>query len=310
MATIWHRYLVNDRPALDGLKQLSNRMMAAAAKSRHTFCLLINRSANLQMELDEEMMAVAGTLIGRGIVVITAPARGAGNALFTSLFSWPQDATSPVNVLLDGDQWDISRKEVLDVVDALAARLSKDKLLFGLGARDRVVLGIGEDDLVRQVEETYFARMMQPRIELSNPLGIDLTKVPASYRKYGDPIPGFYAVNTAHPKFTELRTGVQAASMTPEIAKWAGDPYTVIKAAQLAEKIISIYAPIIDNPPGTHDMGALRRKTVALSNTDIGTSWGKLLQDEKFASELGRWYPATVVQQARELMLGVRTAGS
>ncbi|MFH0830409.1 MAG: hypothetical protein V1887_04605, partial [Candidatus Aenigmatarchaeota archaeon] len=46
-------------------------------------------------------------------------------------------------------------------------------------------------------------------------------------------------INTIHPKFAELRAAILKAISIPEIAKWCGDPYLVMKASTLTDRIAS-----------------------------------------------------------------------
>jgi len=303
MTTIWHRYLVNNAESLESLRRLAKFLIELSEqRTGNILSLHINRSANVTKGIDMEIAEVSRDLFEHGIGVTINPAIGAGMAMFNTLFSWPQDK-SGINILLDGDQWDVSRKEVIDAVGKLSDMMARGKFLLGLGARDRVILGVGETDTIRQVEEMYFAKFMHPKIVLDNPIGISTEKVPTGYRKYGDPVPGFYAINTAHPKFAELHAAILHAISIPEIAKWCGDPYMVMKASTLTDRIASVYAPIIDNPPGTHDLDALRRKTATFVKTELKGRWVGILNDRSFESELEGLYPHAAVSKARELML-------
>ncbi|MFH0830410.1 MAG: hypothetical protein V1887_04610 [Candidatus Aenigmatarchaeota archaeon] len=164
MATVWYRYLVNGTESLTGLKVLAEHLKRASNQRTGDFLSLhIDRAVNVAKEIDMEIAEVSRDLFGHGIGVNINPAVGAGMAMFNTLFSWPQDK-SGINILLDGDQWDASRKEVIDAVRKLANMMAQGGFLLGLGARDRVILGTGETDAIRQVEEMHFGKFMHPKI--------------------------------------------------------------------------------------------------------------------------------------------------
>ena len=209
--------------------------------------------------------------------------------------------------LVDMDQFDIKRSEVLDGMEIISKCLLEKDLILGLGARDRVSLaGTKELDEARKIEEMYHARFMN-NIKIGNPLGIDVTRAPESYRDkdFGDPIPGCYLLNSScrsYPQWYEaLLRDSENAVLTRQVG--LGDTIGVMEASTLAKEIPSIYLPVMENPPGAFRIETIKRKSVELGKTGVAKGYFGTVGSETNRKKLAKYYPEQSVDEVRAIIL-------
>ena len=149
----------------------------------------------------------------------------------------------------------------------------------------------------------YVAKFIGNKIKVKNPLNVDNSDVPFSYKKYGDPIPGFYALNTGTLAYSELFKNIFDSCIFADLTGYAGDPYAVMKASQLVREIPAISVPIKGNPPGRFEKSTIRKKSFELGKTNIGRQYIGVAKDRHFRDELCTMYPKEQVDEVRGMII-------
>jgi hypothetical protein len=310
--TVWQRQLVKDKETVDSLKDIIDRTVKAVSKRDYDFCILVPFVKDLDFQIRKEMVNIIEKAIEKNITVLTSRGYGPGASCIAGLFNFSRminvcttrDA-SHVNFIIDGDQFDIDRDEVLNGIEFIAKGLIQNNLLFGVGARNEVLLGSTEEfNSLRQIEEMFFAKFVG-KIKVPNPFNVDLKKLPESYKKFGDPVPGVHALNTSHPSYLKLMASVVKACQKADLTRYAGDPYVLLKAHQLSKDIISVYVPTRKSlpPVSGFDIETFRKKNFELGKTDLGRKFLKVVSDKSFEKELADFYPIEQIKKVKDLII-------
>ncbi|MEM3086305.1 MAG: hypothetical protein QXT68_04095 [Halobacteria archaeon] len=250
----------------------------------------------------------------RGIRVVRGPARGPGAALVGPLLDprgklYPENESNRIRVVMDWDARDLRDPRVRRAVAGLARRMRMRGALLGLGARDIVLLDPDPRlDRARQVAEMLhagFIRSLGPDLAPENPLRVR-RRLPGAYRAFGDPIPGLYAVDPAHPRFQLFRSAVSRERGRADLDGYAGDPHLVMRAALLAP-IASVVVPVRPEPGprGAYSLRTIGRLHREISKTSIGPAYRRWMEeDSRFPRALARRYPRATVGEVRRWALG------
>lgn len=248
-----------------------------------------------------------------GVRVVREPARGSGAALIGSLLDpegkiYPKSESKSPRALLDWDARDLRDPRVREGALRVFEEMRGAGALLGLGNRDCVVLDPDPVlDRARQITEMFhagFVRGLGRDLHPANPRRVPL-RVPGAYRRFGDPIPGFYAVDPAHPRFPFFRARVLKDAARADLDGYAGDSCLVMCAAVLAP-VASAVVPVRPRPgpPGSYTLrtiGAVHRE---LGRTSIGPSYRRwLAEDRRFIGALVRHYPRRAVEEVRRRAL-------
>ncbi len=302
-AIVWLRHLVGrgDLPAI-------GREVREAALHGLEFRLWLDHgSPAVRRKIEDWWPSVPDTAVHSG------PARGPGAALLGPLLDpsseiYLKNESKKVRLLLDWDAYDLRDPRVRQAALDVAVRLREGRALLGLGTRSRVVLDPDPAlDRARQVTEMLhagFIRGLGRDLRPANPCRVRL-RAPGAYRRFGDPVPGFYAVDPAHPRFPLFHATVLRDMARADLGGYAGDPYFVMAAAVLAP-VASVAVPVRPQPgpPGSYALrtiGAVHRE---IGRTSIGPAYRRWAEgDEAFASALARHYPRRAVEEVRRRAL-------
>jgi hypothetical protein len=287
------------------LKRIISRTLLAKQKSDYKFGLLINYKEPNQ-RLFDKICSLTKTFFSEDNVFLKIDkGYGVGTAFLTCIFDYISNESvykKIFNVLMDGDSRDISNSYILDGIRTMSECLSRKNLLLGLGARDDVFLTNDKNlEEMREVEEIYHA-MFFKKIILENPFDLDLSAVPTPYKKFGDPIPGFYILNCLHKKFRILENFVSSACQKADLTRYAGDTYVILKASTLS-KIYSIYLPTLRGEPGIFKKETIRAKSLQLAKIDIKQKYEKVVKNKNNEKILSKFYNPDNVKEVKRLIL-------
>ena len=310
---ISQRHFINDEETLKRFKGIVDRTIDAKGKMPDADYSVIFSSKydgpfrKIGHELEK--------LNGEGVNVVLGD-YGPGDAWFRamtdviglrSFHSNKQFLEHPkgcVTALVDGDQFNINDDAVLDGIYKMSKDLVGTDLLLALGARDKVSLADTEElDNARKIEEMYHAFFMG-YIQVRNPLGVDNSDAPNSYKIYGDPIPGCYLINntcSAYPEwYNILLEDSSKAVLTRKVG--LGDTIGVMNASVLNDVIPSIYIPTRGNPPGPFKLDTIKEKSVEMGKTGVGVPYLEEVLKEENKEILNEYYPEQNVEEVRSLV--------
>jgi hypothetical protein len=314
---VTQRHFVHDEEtsnAFDGI--ISRTIDAQQKKPQIDFAMAVGYKLTTSSDVMEGLTKQLKRLAEKNIK-ITLGDYGPGDAWLStmtdvvglrSFYSDKQISEHPkgcITCLVDGNQFDIDRSEVLDGIDIISRRLIEKNSLLGLGARDKVSLAnTRELDDARKIEEMYHAVFMD-NIKLDNPLGIDISGAPPSYKVMGDPIPGCYLVNNSSKNYIVWRESLWKDSSDAVLTRQVGlgDTIGVMEASTLEKETPSVYIPVRENPPGAFKKETIKRKSNELARTNIAEGYYNVVENETNKKRLLTYYPEQQVSEVREIIL-------
>jgi hypothetical protein len=314
---IAQRHFVNNEETVKSFGEMTSRTIDAQQKKPQIeYAMNIGYKATSPTEVMEGLSQQLKRLAEKNIKV-TLGDYGPGCAWFSrmtdviglrSYYSDKEVSQPPkgcVSCLVDGDQFNINDSNVLDGIDMIANKLVKEGWLLGLGSRDKVSLADTEElDNARKIEEMYHAFLMK-NIKLDNPLGIDISNAPLSYKIFGDPIPGCYLINNSYEDFPEWYAALWEDSSRAVLTRQVGlgDTIGVMEASTLVNEIPSIYVKTRGNPAGAFNIETIRKKSVELGKTNVAEKYLKTVENESNEAELSKYYPKNQVNEVKGMIL-------
>jgi hypothetical protein len=184
-------------------------------------------------------------------------------------------------------------------VRKLANTVVSENALLGVGQRTKIILGKGQFEIYREIDELYFALSMKDKLPVKKSVEL---KIPASYAEFGDPVPGMYCLNMTHPKINRFFDQIQEDMKKADITSYTGDFYLVLAASQL-DKIVTEIIPLEDNPPGSFTMDSISIKARELGKTSLRRVYLDAIKSEENMKLLEKHYSHEAVERVKDLVL-------
>ncbi len=302
---IFQRHVIKRESHFSEFLTIVKRTIVAKKSTNFNFHMILNYAKDLSKELKDSILESTKILVENDIPLHLSPALGAGNAFLQALeksLSIVKNGSS-VSILLDGDQYDISSKEMLDRLQLLANKVIQKNALLGLGRRDFIVLSENFDlQRLREIDEMYHSLFIKNNLELNDNEEIEKILIPRAYKKFGDPIPACYCFNLFHPNFFDFISQVQKDFNRANLNKYAGDPYIVMCASKYG-KIVSTKVSCIRNPPSVFNNDDFKKKTQEIAKTAIGQEYIYCLESERNSKILEEFYEKESIDEFKRLSL-------
>lgn len=300
---LYFRHYVHDRETLERYKKIVNRVNRARKLADFNFNVLVNFNPNMDQELKDEITKISQKLIENNVEFSVRLDRGAGYALFDvmeeNLSNMSSDRGNFVLCVVDGDSYPIDDAHFLRQVRKLANTVVSENALLGVGQRTKIILGTGQFEIYREIDELYFALSMKDKLPVKKSVEL---KIPASYAEFGDPVPGMYCLNMTHPKINMFFDQIQEDMKKADITSYTGDFYLVLAASQLG-KIVTEIVPLEDNPPGSFTMENISIKARELGKTSLRRVYLDAIKSEENMKLLEKHYSHEAVERVKDLVL-------
>ncbi len=300
------RYLVNSETSLQEFPKIFERTDKAAQKNpQDSYWLSVDYDPR-ERHINKRLFGQLGKLQYHPRVSIFAErAWGPGTHWTTlSTCSWIhtpiKKLRTRISFLIDADQYDVSRSEVYEGFPIIGNALLREDKIIGLASRDEVELP--EE---RQIEEMFQARVLNGRIKVTNPFAIDRSGTPKSYVLWGDPTPGYYAINMRK-AFAESGFLLPPDNevLRADFAGYAGDFYYVARGAeQTIGYIPSVVVPVQGNIYRSNSLKLIREKSFWLGRTSVRRRYLEAVIDERSEHLLCQFYPAHKVAKVKRTIL-------
>jgi len=300
---VYFRHYVHDRDTLERYKKIVNRVNRATKLAKpFRFNVFVNFDPGMPQGLKDEVARISQKLIEGNVDFSVKVAHGAGVALFNvieeSLSNMSVDREDVVICVDDGDSYPIDRPDFLRQLRSLADKVHGEKAILGLAQKTRISLP-GADEDYREIDELYFALSMLGRLPV---IKSRLLKVPPGYAEYGDPVPGLYCLNMAHPGITGLFEQMEADMKSSDMTRYTGDFYTVLAASQ-AGKVVTEIVPVEGNPAGSFSLSSISDKSRELGKTSLRKVYLAAVKSQENTERLCRLYPPEKVEKVRDMVL-------
>lgn len=297
----FRHYIFNDLSHRIYEKLVRNILKASRMRKDFDFNLQVNYKDDLSKKLKNKILIDAKKLIENNIHVDAKVGHGASAAFFDImeevLSNMSIDRKSVILFIIDGDQF--SPINILDKINSLAKRMINNNILLGLAQRNRIILGKNEFEFYREINEMYLALFLKGRLEVKKSPEL---KIPQAYKTFGDPVPGFYAINVSHKNFVDTFKQLEKNFIKSDMTKFTGDHYVVMSAKKYS-KILTEVVPISDNPPGNFTFNLIEKVAHELGNTDLKNDFLKVVKSKKNQEILEKYYPTHYVEKVRKLLL-------
>lgn len=300
---VYFRHYIHDADTLKRYKIIVNRVNRAMRLADFAFNIRINFDPNMEQSLKEELSRISGKLIESDISFSVNAYRGAGVALFDTmeevLSNMSVDRGDFLICVVDGDSYPIDDVNFLRQLRKLADSVVREKAILGLSQRSKVILGTGQFEIYREIDEILFALSLNGSLPVKKSVEL---KIPKSYADFGDPVPGLYCLNVTHPKTKILFSNIQEDMKRANMTHYTGDFYLVLAAAQLG-KIVTEIMPLEGNPPGTFTLDQIRIKSHELGKTSLRKIYLDAIKSGENAKLVEKYYSPEAVQKVRDMVL-------
>ncbi len=300
---VYFRHYIHDEDTLARYKKIVNRVNRATKLAEFNFNILVNFDPNMSQHLKDEITRISQKLIESNIEFSIKIGRGAGVALFDlieeNLSNMSIDRGNFLVCVADGDSYPIDDVTFLRQLRKLAGSMIAEKALLGLSQRSKVILGTGEFEIFREIDELYFALALKGKLPVKKSV---ILNVPKAYAEFGDPVPGLYCINMMHPKLLDLYKQIENDMKTADMTNYTGDFYLVLAASQLG-KILSEIIPLEGNPPGSFTFENIKIKSHELGKTSLRKIYLNAIKSEENMKLLEKYYSHEAVEKVRDAIL-------
>lgn len=304
---VYFRHYVHDKDTMDTYKRIVVRTVKAAKLADFNFNILLNYHADLPREMKDELMVISEKLIERNVGLVAKRGYGAGTAFFDiveeALSTAVVDRKQFVLIIIDGDAYPIDDVRFLRSIRKISEKVITTNSLLGLAQRTNVILPMAsgndpDSEMMREIDEIYLAMAMPglPAIETKE------IRSPPAYKKFGDPVPGFYCFNGTHPGLQKLFAGAEKDAIRANMSAYTGDCYAVLAASKLG-KIVTEPMPLKDNPPGSFTIENIPSKAGELGKTSVRDSLVAAVKSEDNKKIMEQFYPSHLVERVRKMIL-------
>lgn len=300
---IYFRHYVHDEDTLSRYKKIVNRVNRATKLSDFNFNVLINFDPGMSQHLKDEITRISQKLIESNIEFSVKIGRGAGVAMFDiieeNLSNMSVDRGNFLVCVADGDSYPIDDVDFLRQVRKLANTIIAEKALLGLSQRTKVILGTGQLEIYREIDELYFALALRGKLPVKKSVTL---RVPKAYAEFGDPVPGLYILNMNHAKLLDLYKQIETDMKTADMTNYTGDFYLVLAVSQLG-KIVTEIVPLEGNPPGSFSFENIKVKSHELGKTRLRKVYLVAIKSEDNMKLLEKHYSHEAVEKVRDIIL-------
>lgn len=232
---LYFRHYVGDTKTLNIYKEIVNALTKTKIPKNFFISLYLNYNAKLSEKMKDKIFETSEPLIENDITFSVKIAYGAGNAFLDVL----EESVSIASIerkkfvvfLVDADQYPLENKEFYKNLEHLANFVERENAILGIAIRTNISLGRGKLNILRQIEEMFYALFIQKSLKI-----FEIPEnIPKWYKELGDPVPGCYCINTMHKNFFKLLKSCFYDSLHSNLNKYAGDPYIVMKASELGK---------------------------------------------------------------------------
>ena len=301
---VYFRHFIKDEDTLKRYKKIVNRVNRAAKLAKQiNFNIIVNFDPKMSQHLKDQVSDISKKLIEQNIEFSIRVGHGAGIALFDAMeeiiSNMSIDREDFLLCVIDGDSYPIDDAAFLRQLRKLANAVHENKALMGLSQRSKVILGKGDFEIYREINEIYLALAMKPHLPVKKSKALN---VPLAYAKHGDPVPGFYCMNATHPSFIKLFERVEKDCEQGDMTRFTGDHYLVLAASQMG-KIETEFVPLEDNPPGGFKWENIRQMSREIARTSMRQVFLDAVRSKKNFDLLCECYPEEMVKKVQDVIL-------
>lgn len=300
---VYFRHYVHNLDTLASYKRIVNRVNRATQLTEFNFNIIVNFDPRMPQDIKDEINRISQKLIESNIEFSIRVGHGASVALFDAM----EEVLSNLSVdkgdflicVVDGDAYAIDDQYFLRQMRKLADSVYVEKAILGLAQRSQIILGRGEMEIYREINELYWALAMRPHLPVKKSV---MLKIPGGYAEFGDPVPGFYCVNVSHPKFNQFFEQIEADTKISDMAHFTGDHYMTLLATQFG-KIVTEIVPMEDNPPGTFNFENIAQMSHEIGKTSLRKTFLAAVKSEENMKLLEKYYSPEAVGKVRDTIL-------
>ncbi|GEM_PF-5808065 len=305
---LYLRHFVRDTATLERYRDIVFRVLKVHQNPSLLVSMVIGFSDGLSADHRYQMFLLSRNLLDRNLAVHHLPARGCGHAFLSVLGQSIAEIRQKEGIicLLDADQFPFDEPRFQQQLDKLASSMGREARFVGLGLREHISLGEGKLSQWREIEEMFHALFVRRKVSYKDRKS---ASIPPSYKDLGDPVPGCYCFNLAHPKLPALFAQCARDAQRADLWGYAGDPYVIMLASTFS-RIVSEIMPTHDNPPGLFTLEDIGRKSVELGKTSLYRAYLACVKSEKNLRIIQRYYPPDAVRTVQQMILhGLERSG-
>lgn len=300
---VYLRHFVHDRDSMDWYRKILVRADRASRLCDFDFIVMAKADTRLPQKLMDEFKLVNERVIDSNARFSLHVADFSDilvyKAFKDALEVARMNAQQIVGCVIDADSYAIDSVDVLRRIRRLADSMAERDAIMGLAQKTKVVLGNGDLEIYREIDEMMFALCLGGRLSVKKSLEL---KVPPAYAEFGDPVPGFYCINSAHKSARDLVNGMEKDIAAADMSHFSGDFYVVLAGSQLG-KIETEIMPLEDNPPGVFTFDDIGRKANELGKTSLRKAYLHGIKSDVNREKIEKYYSPEAVEKVRDTIL-------
>lgn len=300
---VYLRHFVHDKPSLEWYRRILVRADRASRLCDFDFIVMAKADTRLPQVLRAEFDSINSRILDSRAGFSLHVADFSDILLFKAFNDTLEvarmGARQTIGCVLDADSYAIDNVDFLRRVRRLADSMVQNDAIMGLAQKTKVLLGSGDMEVYREIDEAMFALCLGSSVSVKRSMEL---KVPPAYAEFGDPVPGFYCINSAHRGAHDLVGNMERDIAASNMSHFTGDFYVVLAASQIG-KIETEIMPLEGNPPGVFKFEDIGRKANELGRTSLRKVYLRGIKSDENRERIEKYYSPEAVEKVRDTIL-------